>query len=127
MKRIVSAILCGLFAATTLPAFTPEWNDSVILEKDSRQGAYWLKSGDRKKFYGGIMGKRHVDAGKVKVWIGNGRIHVDLRNAFLKETGVIDIGFRIPLDKVDRTRPACFSMEIGGTAGLSGHIGLNGV
>ena len=127
MKRIVSAILCGLFAATTLPAFTPEWNDSVILEKDSRQGAYWLKSGDRKKFYGGIMGKRHVDAGKVKVWIGNGRIHVDLRNAFLKETGFIDIGFRIPLDKVDRTRPACFSMEIGGTAGLSGHIGLNGV
>ena len=128
MKRNIGTILSILLLATvSLSAFTPEWNDSIILEKDARQNAYWLKSGDRKKFYGGIMGKRHIDFSKVKAWIRDQRIHVDLTDAFLKENGFIDISFRIPLDKVDRTVPTQFTMEIGGTPGLSGDIGLNGI
>ena len=128
MKQNISMLFSILLlAAGSLSAFTPEWDDSVILEKDARQNAYWLKSGDRKKFYGGIMGKRHIDFSKVKAWIRDQRIHVDLTDAFLKENGFIDISFRIPLDKVDRTVPTQFIMEIGGTPGLSGDIGLNGI
>lgn len=126
MKKKFTAILCGFIAAGTLSAFTPQWDDNVILEKDAKQNACWLKSRDRKKFYGGLQGKRGVDYSKIKAWIQNGRIHVDLTEAFTQKNGFVDIAFRIPLAKVDRKVPACFTMDIGGTPGVSGDIGLNG-